>query len=76
MEFKRADVLNLVQQCVNKHLSPTESYIPQNPLIEFTERRGRVFHTGGAVVSNLGLETDSTYRSFSSFFFFFFFFNF
>jgi len=40
MEFKRHDVLDLVQQCVNKHPSPTERYISQNPLIEFTERSG------------------------------------
>jgi hypothetical protein len=64
MEFKRPDVLNLVQQCVNKHLSPNERYIPQDPLIESTECRGKVFHTGKTVVSNLGLEADSTYRRF------------
>jgi len=40
MEFKRPDVLDLVQQCVNKHLSPTERCIPQNLLIEFTECSG------------------------------------
>jgi hypothetical protein len=43
LEFKRPDVLNWVQQCVNKHLLLTERYIPQNPLIESTKCSSSVF---------------------------------
>lgn len=50
LEFKSSDALNLLQHCVNKHLSPTERHILQNLMIEFTEysvlpRRGSGFES-------------------------------
>lgn len=47
LEFKSSDALNLLQHCVNKHLSPTERHILQNLMIEFTECSGLPWRGSG-----------------------------